>query len=562
MKNYLLILLMMFPLLSHSAISRKPSNNVLKIGMTQEFENMNPIIKQMMATSYIYEMVGRTLVVLDEKGKWIPQLVKKYPTLENGLAKMYTEKGVKKIKVQWEMKDLASWGDGTPVTGYDVEFSHKIALSKNISVGETEVYAQVEKIIVDKKNPKKFTFINEKAKWSFNQLATFQIVPKHLESAVFDKFGKDKEGYSKNSIYSVNPTHPGLYNGPYKIQEIKLGSHVTLVPNPTFYGKAPKIQKIILKLIPNTGTLEANLRSGNIDMISILGLTLDQAISLDKKLKKEKSSHRVNFKQGLIYEHIDLQLSNPILKDINVRKALVHSINRQKLTQALFEGKQTPALHNVAPIDTWFTKDPKKVVVYKYSRRKAKKLLDKAGWKMGKDGYRHKDGKKLGFQLMTTSGNKLRELVEVYLQEEWKKIGVEISIKNEPPRVYFGETVKKSKFPAMAMFAWISSPENTPRSTFHSKSIPTDKNGYSGQNAPRWKNKSVDKLIDEIDVTFDSDKRKELVHKVLYHYTNEVPVIPLYYRSDISVTPKNLVGYKLTGHQFSSGNHVEGWELK
>ena len=557
----MLIMALVFQTSAFSAY-KKPTTKVLNIGLTQEFENMNPIIKTMLATTWIYAAVGRTLNTIDQHGKWIPQLVKTIPSMENKQAVFFTDKGKKKIRAHWEIKESAKWGDGTPVTGHDVEFSWKVAQSKNVTVGEVETYSQVEKIIIDKKNPKKFTFIYDKTRYDFNQLGSFNIVPKHLEEPIFKKYGAKKEGYEKNSLYTTNPTNPGLFNGPYVIKEIKLGSHIILEKNKHFYGKQAKINKIILKLIPSTGTLEANLRSGNIDMISVLGFTLDQAINFDKKAKKERLPYNVNFKQGLVYEHIDLNMDNPLLKDINVRKALVHAINRDKLTKALFEGKQKPAVHNIAPIDPWYTNSSKDIVLYKASKRKAKKLLDKAGWKLGKDGYRYKNGKKLTFQLMTTSGNKIRELVEQYLQNEWKNVGIEITIKNEPPRVYFGQTTHKRKFPAMAMYAWISSPENSPKSTFHSKNIPSDKNGWSGQNYPGWVNKKVDALLDKIEVEFDSKKRKSIVKKFLWHYTNDVPVIPLYYRSDISVTPKNMSGYALTGHQFTSTNHIETWNLK
>ena len=445
LRNLILTLAIAFSQILHAG-----SNDVLKIGMSQEFENLNPLIKQMLATSYIYDMVGRTLNVLNREGKWENQLAVSRPSLENGQARFVTEDGVKKILVDWEIHADAKWGDGTPVTGHDFEFSWKVATDKNVSVGSSEVYGAIEKFIIDKKNPKKFTLKYKEAKWTFNQMPQFNVIPKHVEKPVFDKYGGEVEGYSKNSKYTTAPTNPGLYNGPYLVSEVKLGSHVVLERNPHWFGKKPSIKKIILKYIPNTNTLEANLRSKNIDMISVLGLTLDQAIAFEKKIKKEKLPLSVNFKQGLVYEHIDLQLSNEFLKDVRVRKALVHAVNRKKLTESLFEGKQNPAIHNVAPLDPWYTDDGKKVVLYKYSRRKAKKLLDQAGWKMNKkDGYRYKDGKRLSFQLMTTAGNKLRELVQSYLQSEWKKVGIEISIKNEPPRVYFGETVKKSKFPAV-----------------------------------------------------------------------------------------------------------------
>lgn len=538
-----------------------PTNAELKIGISQEFETMNPLIMSMSASAYMYRMVGRSLVVLTPEGKWTTQLAKEIPSLEKGTAKIIEDGGKKKIVANWEILESAKWGDGKPVICQDFITAHTIATSPTVSVGEKELWTQVEKIDIDPKNPKKCTFKYDKAKWDFFQLAQFFPVPTHLEKAVFDKYSKQKEGYEKNSNYVRNPTNPGLYNGPFLITEVKLGSHVSFASNPNFYGKQPNIKKIIVKLIPNTGTMEANLRSGTIDMISTLGLDLDQALAFDKKAKAENLPFVTHFVPSVTYEHIDLRLDNPILKDVNVRKALLYSINREDLVKALFENKQQVAIHNVSPKDPWFTADPKIVTLYRYSKREAGKLLDAAGWKMGKDGYRYKDGKKLSVVFQTTAGNKTRELVQVYLQNQWKQAGIEVLIKNEPARVYFGETMSKRKFEGMALFAWVSSPENSPRSTVSSKAIPDNSNGWSGQNYTGWKNAEVDKALDALDVEFNPKKRTELVHSILKNYTNEVPVLPLYYRSDISVTPKNLKGYKMAGHQFYETNNVEDWNL-
>lgn len=542
-----------------SLASAAPSNSELKIGISQEFENMNPLIKTMSATSYMFSMVGRTLVSMDPDGKFYPQLAKFIPSIENGTAKLVDVGGKKKIIAQWEIIDNAKWGDGKPVICDDFALALKIAAAPTVSVGEKETFTQVEKIDVDPKNPKKCTFTYEKAKWDFYQLAQFYPLPKHIEASVFEKYGKQKEGYEKNSNYVKNPTMKGLYNGPYVITNVKLGDHVAFAPNPEFYGPAPKIQKIIVKLIPNTGTMEANLRSGTIDMISTLGLSFDEAVAFEKKAKAEKLPYLVTFTPSVTYEHIDLNLKQPILKDVKVRKALLLGLNRADLTKALFDGKQEPAVHNISPKDPWFTKDPNKITIYPYSKREAGKLLDEAGWKMGPDNYRHKDGKKMSLVFMTTAGNKVRELVQVYLQNQYKQLGIELVIKNQPARVFFGDTTRKMNYGEMALFAWVSSPENSPRSVLHSSQIPSDKNGWSGQNFMSWANKDADALMDQLDLEFNAAKRTELVHKILKLYTEEVPVLPLYYRSDVSVVPANLKNYRVSGHQFSETNAVENW---
>lgn len=538
-----------------------PTNSELKIGISQEFENFNPLIKTMSATSYMFSLAGRTLVSLDAEGKWYPQLAKSIPSLDNGTAKKVDVGGKQKIIATWEILDNAKWGDGTPITCEDFNFALKVAAAPTVSVGEKETFTQVEKIEADPKNPKKCTFTYAKARWDFYQLAQFHPLPKHLEEPVFNKYGKQKEGYEKNSNYSKNPTNKGLYSGPYVISEVKLGDHVTFVPNANFYGPPAKIQKIIFKLIPNTGTLEANLRSGTIDMISTLGLSFDEAVNFDKKVKAENLPYVVTFTPSVTYEHIDLNLDNPILKDVNVRRALLTGLNREDMVKALFAGKQQAAVHNISPKDPWFTSDPKHITLYPYSKRQAGKLLDEAGWKMGADGYRAKDGKRLSLVFMTTAGNKTRELVQNYIQDQYKQLGVEVISKNEPARVFFGETTRKRKFGAMAMYAWVSNPENSPRSTLHTVSIPSEKNGWSGQNNMGWSNKIADGLMDKLDVEFDSKKRTAMVHQILKQYTEDVPVLPLFYRSDVTVVPKALKNYKVTGHQFSETNEVEKWDL-
>jgi peptide/nickel transport system substrate-binding protein len=160
---------------------------------------------------------------------------------------------------------------------------------------------------------------------------------------------------------------------------------------------------------------------------------------------------------------------------------------------------------------------------------------------------------------MTTAGNKTRELVQVYLQEQWKQVGIEVNLKNEPARVYFSETTKKRKFQAMAMYAWVSAPENNPKTNLSTFNIPTEKNGWSGQNYPGWSNKAVDLACEAIDTEFSAAKRRTHAIQILKAYTEEVPVIPLFYRSDISVIPPSLKNYRPTGHQFAETNEIELW---
>ncbi len=562
--RFTLLIVMPFLMLGWSSKTSwaLPTNKQLTIGISSEFETLNATIAQTAAALYIYDLAGRTLTSINADWQWHCHLCKVMPSFDNGLVKIVEKKGEKKLVAQWEIIKDARWGDGTPVTAYDMQLAWEVGKSANVVTGEKEQYEQVEAFIIDPKNPKKFTIVYDRPRYDYYEFATFYLLPNHIERPIWEKTKNSLGAYEKQTAYSSNPTNPGLYHGPYVIKEVKLGSHVVLERNPYFYGKPAKIDKIIVRIIRNTQALEANLLSGTIDMVGELGITFDQALALEKRIEKDRklqNRFQIKYRQGMVYEHIDLNLNNPILKDIRVRRALVYAVDREKLVQALFAGKQPVAMHNTHPLDPYYTSD---VMKYPYDPKKAAQLLDAAGWKLGKNKMREKAGQPLSLTLMTTAENKTRELVQVFLQNEWKKVGIEIKLKNEPPRVFLGETLTKRKFPAMAMYANISSPGNLPDSILHSKSIPTKENGYSGQNFSGYRNRATDAAFDKVRTEFDPSKRKALMKIVQQEYTKNLPVIPLYYRAQLAVIPANLKGFRITGHQFDSAQAAEDWYLQ
>jgi len=144
----------------------------------------------------------------------------------------------------------------------------------------------------------------------------------------------------------------------------------------------------------------------------------------------------------------------------------------------------------------------------------------------------------------------------------WRAIGVEARIRNEPPRVFFSETVTKRRFGGLAMFAWVSSPENVPRSIFHSEEIPRAERNWSGQNYTGYSNAEVDKLIEEIPVTLDAEKRRPLWFELQRRIAEDLPVLPLWHRADAHIWPRWLEGVTPTGHQNYSSLWATEWRAR
>jgi len=531
----------------------KAAKDDLVIGITQFPSTFHPNIDAMLAKTYILGLTRRPLTVYDKDWQLRCMLCVKLPTIENGLAvPERTPDGKRGIAVTYTIRDDANWGDGKPVSTDDVVFTWKVGRHKKSGVGNMEFYRSLYRI--DVKGAKTFTMHLDKLTFDYNAINGFDLIPAHLDENNFT----DPVAYKNRTAFDSDTTNKGLYYGPYLIDKLVIGSHVMLVPNPTWWGKKPHFKRIVVRVIPNTAALEANLLSGNIDMISgELGLTVDQAIAFEKR---QGDKFNIIYKPGLIYEHIDLNLDNPILQDIRVRRALIYAIDRDAISEKLFAGQQPVAHSSVNPLD-WVHADD--IPKYPYDPKKAAKLLNEAGWTIGRRGIRYdKKGKRLSLEIMTTAGSRSRELVEQVLQSQWKAAGIDVRIRNEPARVFFGQTVTERKFSSLAMYAWISAPEGVPRTTLHSAHIPNKDNNFAGQNYTGFRNAEMDELLETIEVELDRSKRKKLWRRLQEIYATELPVIPLYFRAEPYILPKWLKGLEPTGHQDPSTLWVENWRAK
>ncbi len=523
--------------------------DALAIGITQFPSTLNPNIDTMAAKSYVLGLALQPFTAYDAEWKLVCLLCAKLPSIENGLAvPVDLPNGKKGIDITYTIRPDAYWGDGVPVTSADVVFTYEVGRNPQSAVSSGELYRRISGI--DVKDDKTFTMHVDKLTFDYAAINDFVLLPSHVEKEAF----ADAAQYRVRTRYATDPTNPGLYNGPYRISEIAAGSHILLEPNPHWAGPPGHFKQITVRTIENTAALEANLLSGTIDMVAgELGLPLDEGLAFEKR---HPDAFHIVYKPGLVYEHIDLNLDQPALADRRVREALIFGLDRDAISRSLFAGRQPVADSFVNPLDAGYSNETPH---YHYDPAQAGQLLGEAGWQAGPDGVRRDaHGNRLSLELMTTAGNRSRELVEQVVQSQWRKIGIDARIKNEPARVLFGETVPHRWFD-MAMYAWISSPENVPRSILHSSEIPNDANGFAGQNASGFKSEAMDHLIDALEIELDQDKRNSLWAEAQRLYATELPSLPLYFRSDVFILPKWLSGVRPTGNQSPTTLWITDW---
>ncbi len=523
-----------FIFLSFSTLSFSADDIPLRIGVVQEYGQFNPVTMNLASTEALLHFVMREMTTRNEKGELIPDLAEKIPSLENKLAKINHNK----LIAEWTIKESAKWSDGRPVVCQDWWLGWQAGLSANTMTQEKTLYTKIENISWLPAKQKKCTVTYTTPSWTFDRDLPYPI-PYHLENAVFEKWKNQKEAYDQNSLFVTAPATLGLYNGPYQVQEFKLGSHFILTKNSFFYGRPAKIEKIMVKHIGDASTLTAHLKTGSINMVSAVGYPPDLALNFAETEKE--SSSEVFLQDSPVFQGIFFNHENEFLKEIAVRKALALSIDKKKLVDAFFNGRFKPAETFLPPNSAEF-----KVKPPSRDLNQARKLLIADGWLETGKKFRVKNNRELIIDFKTSSGIKILETIQVFLCNEFAKIQVGCSIKNQPPRTLLGDTITKGDF-GMAMFGNSIVPDTSLTSLFSSHEIPTKENSWTGGNNMRWKSPAMDQLLKKFDTENNPVKRNLVLRKMEDEILNQVAFIPIYHRKEAAIIPKSLKGFTYLG---------------
>ncbi len=533
-------------------LAQAQPHDTLTIGIAQFPSSLHPDIDPEVVRAYAMGFVVRQITAYDKDWHNSCLLCTELPSLQNGLAKIEDRPdGTKGMAVTIKLRPGLQWGDGQPVTARDIAFTWKVGSDPASGFSNNNPWTRATSVDVLDDS----TAVLHLGKVRADYAQWDQILPEHIEGAVVAA-ASTAGAYINGTNYNRAPINPGLYDGPYMITGYDSGNQIVLEPNPHWTGTKPGFKRIVLRHIENTAALQANLLSGDVDMVAGegVGLTIDQVLALQKA---HPDQFHYQYKPSLTYEHVDLKKENPFLQDVRVRRALVMAVDRQTLVDRLFQGKQPVAATWVNPLSPNF--DPS-IPVVKYDPAGAKALLKEAGWTPGADGIcRNAAGDRLEFELGTTAGNRLRELQEQVVQSNLKNVCIAIDIKNEPARTLFGDTMKHRSYTGMEMYSWSSAVTETPLRTLDSSQIPQAANNYGGANYTGFSDPKMDADISAAVAELDPAKQKAIWADMQTIYADALPVLPLFFRSEPHITPLWLRGYEPTGQGDMSCYWAENW---
>jgi len=496
----------------------------LTMSTASDPKNLNPAFATASPTLELSAFLFSYTVRYDDHAKPVPDAVTELPTTANG------DVSADGLTLKYKLRHGIKWHDGAELTCRDMRFTWQVMMNPKNNVTTTEGWKDIRD--VDCRDPyvavvhlKRVYAPFLQQLWSYN--GNGPIMPEHL----LGKLNDDK-GSLNTAPYNSAP----IGSGPYKFVSWTRGSEVRLAANPDYFLGKPKIGEIVYKIIPDQNTLATQVQTHEIDVAWNMRAASYETV---------RHTPGVTTITPVIYtfDHIDFNLRRPIFADVRVRRALTYAIDRPTLLAKL--------RYNLGELSDSFL-DPtlypfaqtKHLVRYPYDVARARALLDEAGWHVGADGVRVKNGQRLAFQLSTQVESIAGQAIQAQLQRYWHIVGAVAEVKNFPTPSFFDNTaagiLQGGKYD-VATFAWVGAADIDQSAIYSNHNF-----APHGQNALFWDNAVATKAMDDANQTVDLRRRIADYATVQYEFTKDDPSIVLYFRKDVEVYPTALKGFTST----------------
>ncbi|MCZ6906572.1 MAG: peptide-binding protein [Deltaproteobacteria bacterium] len=517
----------------------------LLLHMLSDPEQLNPLTSNDAGASSILGYVFQGLLMRD------PRTLELKPLLAESRPVISADKLTYTFKIRRD----ATFQDGHPLTGEDVLFSIKALKCPLVNAPFIRVYyaSVVDAELVDDYTIRFITkepyFLNE------DVLGGIDVLPRHFYdpenllknvtvrevsrggSQLPDNVRRFADHFNKN--YNRNP----MGSGPYKFQSWKTGQEVILVRDQNYWGKGkpgidqPYLDVYRYRVINNLDAALVRLKSGGLDTMGLQPLQhLRQTRS--KRFKKEYQK-LLYFSPGFTY--IGWNNAHPIFRDKRVRKAMTYLTNRKQIVKTILFGFGQVI---DSPIYRFRPEYDETLASYPYDPKKALGLLREAGWKdTDGDGVLDKviDGKStpFRFEIKFNSGNTIRKSVVLTLQDELKKHGISVTVRQLDWTIFLDD-VKNHKFDAMVLGWAMSVRDPDSFQVWHSSQAEN-----KGSNMISYKNVRVDKILEDYRREFDPKIRIELYSEFQRILHEEQPYTFLFMRKSISAVHRRFRGVEV-----------------
>jgi peptide/nickel transport system substrate-binding protein len=311
--------------------------------------------------------------------------------------------------------------------------------------------------------------------------------------------------------------------GPYRLVEARRGDRIVLAPNPYAIDGPPRIDPLVLRIVPDAVVRVLELERGGVGFVQE---SLEPEILAELRRRR---GLRVTTTPGTSVAYVAFNFRDPRLRNRRVRRAIAAAVDLDALARSLLGDTARPATGLLTP-EHWAYAASRRA---RPSVRRARRLLDRAGF-VDPDG----DGPRARFRLIyKTSNQPARRRLAEALQADLARVGIALDVRTYEWGTLFAD-VRSGNFELAAM-TWVGVADpDLYRLAYHSALVPP-----AGMNRGAYTSRAMDRLTEAGRRTYDPSARRAIYARVQRWAAHDLPVLPLFWEERIVVTTDRLHGF-------------------
>lgn len=439
------------------------------------------------------------------------------PTFAPQLAESY-EWSPDHRTLTFHLRKDVKWSDGVPVTAEDVRFTWQAQRDPDVAWENASMKESIADVEVVDPHTVRFHLSRAYSK-AFLDVNEGGILPKHAWGKLpFSKWRESADWFRQNLVVS----------GPYTLDSWTPQQQFVLKRNESYYlPDRPYIDRVVIRNIPDQSSLMTQLFSGEIDFAPQISPAERERVKADSRLELIPYWFR-------LYVIVIWNTTDPLFSDPEVRRALTLGIDRQTIVDTLLGETGRVA---VSPIVSNVWAHDRTLRPWPYNPAEARRILEARGWKdTDGDGVLDKDGKPFTFELDSNAGNQQRNDAAVMIQEQLKKVGVQV----KPQVLEFNTLVERAttgQFESM-VFGFTMDTGLDLSNQFHSSAERPEGNFGA------YKNPEVDRLIERTLSVPEIEQAKDDFVRIQRILHQEQPFTFLWESQRLSAVNKRLRNVK------------------
>ena len=403
----------------------------------------------------------------------VPDLAAGMPTVSADL-KTWTVK----------LRTDAKWSDGTPITSADVVKTVQIQANSKLDTDASYDWSLLTDPVTGVTAPDAstvvYTLTQPFAPFLANNL-TGLVAPASVYGPV-----------DVTKMRTFQQDHPTVTGGPFLFEKRVAGSEIDLTANANYYLGKPHFAKVVLKIVTDTTAAAQAVINGDINWDpEITGAAIDTvkaAANVQSYVYPDLGYFDVRFNDRAMWVN---KSKATLFGDVNVRRAFAYALDKDSIVKAATEGHATTLWGDIVPASAYY--DDSAVVKYAQDIAKAKSLMDAAGWTVGSDGIRVKNGQRFSGKFFVRAGKAQRiKAVQIISEELRKNLGMDLQPTPTDFKVFYAPIQAGNFDLAFAGFGLALDPDNY--TTFSSSQIRPE-NSTSGSNWTGFVNADLDAAI-------------------------------------------------------------------